>query len=407
MMGRRPDVHAPTAHLDARPDSGVKDNSGVVPPAMSRTAVIVGAGIGGLAAGIALRRAGWRTRIVERAAAPRELGFALNLAPNAVAALRALGVADRIEAEAHRMRVGELRRMDGRTLKRLDIGALATGTPSLIALRQTLHAALLDATPADDLVLGSEGAGVERDGAAVALILANGQRERGDVLIGADGLGSAIRRHLHPADPLPHESGLCAVRGVVRGGTDALEGLSGTIYLGRGCEAAAVRASADAIYWFVSVRASSVPATGDASALARTLVDRLPPAFRAIAGPTAPADLRYDALVDRAPISPWGDGPITLLGDAAHPMLPQTGQGAAQALEDAVALGAALTPPTAGAVALREYERVRAARTAAIVRRGRRLAAAGAMDGALVDWLRAAVIRATPSRVLVNAMLRV
>ena len=136
-------------------------------------------------------------------------------------------------------------------------------------------------------------------------------------------------------------------------------------------------------------------------------MDRLPPAFRAIAGPTAPGDLRYDALVDRAPIPPWGDGPITLLGDAAHPMLPQTGQGAAQALEDAVALGAALSPADAGVSALREYERVRAARTAAIVRRGRRLAAAVAMDGALVDWLRATVIRATPSRVLVNAMLRV
>src|SRR3954469_11189293 len=98
-----------------------------------RTALIVGAGIGGLAAGIALRRAGWRARIFERAAAPRELGFALNLAPNAVAALRALGVADRIEAEAHRLKAGELRRMDGRTLKRLDIGTVDVGTPALIA----------------------------------------------------------------------------------------------------------------------------------------------------------------------------------------------------------------------------------------------------------------------------------
>src|SRR5215218_9611046 len=108
---------------------------------MTRTAVIVGAGIGGLAAGIALRRAGWRTRIFERAAAPRELGFALNLAPNAVLALRALGVAERIEAEAHRMGVGELRRTNGRTLKRIDIAAAAPVTPSLIALRQTLHGA--------------------------------------------------------------------------------------------------------------------------------------------------------------------------------------------------------------------------------------------------------------------------
>ncbi len=252
-----------------------------------RTALIVGAGIGGLAAGIALRRAGWRARVFERAAAPRELGFALNLAPNAVLALRALGVAGRIEAEGHRMRVGELRRIDGRTLKRLDIGAAAPVTPSLIALRQTLHGALLDATPADDLALGCAGAGVERTGDGVVLVLADGRRERGDVLIGADGLGSAIRRYLHPADPPPRDSGLCAVRGVVRSATDPLGGLSGTIYLGRGCEAAAVRASADAIYWFVSVRASTVPAGSDAPASARALLARLPPAFRVIADPTA------------------------------------------------------------------------------------------------------------------------
>ena len=375
---------------------------------MMRTALIVGAGIGGLAAGIALRRAGWRARVFERAAAPRELGFALNLAPNAVRALRALGVAGRVEAEAHRMRLGELRRMDGRTLKRLDIGAAAPDTPSLIALRSALHGALLDATPAGDLALGSAGVGFEVDGDGVLLTLADGRRERGDVLIGADGLGSAIRRALHPADPPPRDSGLCALRGVVGGVTEALGGLSGLIYLGRGCEAAAVRASADAIYWFVSVPASSVAsARGDAPAVARALLDRLPPAFRAIAAPTAPGDLRHDVLVDRDPIARWGEGPVTLLGDAAHPMLPQTGQGAAQALEDAVALGDALAAPGAGAEALRAYERTRGARTAPIVRRGRRLAAAVAMEGAFVDWLRTTVIRATPSRILVDAMLRV
>src|SRR5215218_8897237 len=124
---------------------------------MTRTALIVGAGIGGLAAGVALRRAGWRTRIFERAAAPRELGFALNLAPNAVAALRALGVAERIEREAHRIRAIELRRLDGRALKRIDVATLDIPAPAFVALRQTVHGALLDATPPDDLTLASAG----------------------------------------------------------------------------------------------------------------------------------------------------------------------------------------------------------------------------------------------------------
>jgi FAD-dependent urate hydroxylase len=374
---------------------------------MTRTALIVGAGIGGLAAGIALRAAGWRVRVFERAAAPRELGFALNLAPNAVTALRALGVAERIEAEAHRTQVGELRRIDGRTVKRVDIRGRAVAVPGLVALRQTVHGALLDATPAEDLVLASEGVGVECDGDGVWLELADGRRERGAVLIGADGLRSTIRRRLHPADPPPRDSGLCAVRGVVRGVSDALGDLSGVMYLGRGCEAAAVRASADAVYWFVSVGASRIPAErGDTPAIARALVALLPPAFRAIADPTLPDDLRFDALMDRDPIPRWGDGPVTLLGDAAHPMLPQTGQGAAQALEDAVALGAALAPAAAGAAALREYERVRGARTAKMVRRGRRLATAVAIDSVAIDWLRSTAIRAIPARLIAAAMTR-
>lgn len=80
---------------------------------MARTALIVGAGIGGLSAGIALRQAGWHVRIFERADTPRELGFGLGLAPNAVAALRELGVADAVLARGFVPRRGEVRRMDG------------------------------------------------------------------------------------------------------------------------------------------------------------------------------------------------------------------------------------------------------------------------------------------------------
>ena len=378
-------------------------------PAATPLALIVGAGIGGLAAGVALRRAGWRTRIFERAAAPRELGFALNLAPNAIGALRALAVAAPIEADGHAIGCVELRRPDGRTVKRVDIAAFATAVPSIVALRQTIHGALLAATPAEDLALASEALETARSEDGVQLTLGDGRVERGDVLIGADGLGSVVRRRLHPGEAPPRDSGLGALRGVVRGVIDRLGGLSGALYLGEGCEAATIRASADAIYWFVSVAADSLALERrDSAAIAAQLLDRLPPAFRAVAGPTDPADLRFDRLVDRDPLAEWGRGRFTLLGDAAHPMLPQTGQGAAQSLEDAVALGAALkgVEPAGVPAALRAYEALRRPRTARLVRRGRRLARVVGTRSRLLDLARDALIRVTPGRALAAAMLR-
>src|SRR5262245_49563147 len=89
------------------------------------TAVVVGAGIGGLAAALALGRGGWRVRVLEQAGSPRELGFALLLAPNAMAALRALGLADAVLAGGAVARVGEMRRPDGTVLRRLDARRLS------------------------------------------------------------------------------------------------------------------------------------------------------------------------------------------------------------------------------------------------------------------------------------------
>src|SRR6185436_9741818 len=121
---------------------------------MTRTALIVGAGIGGLSAGIALKRAGWNVRIFERTASPRELGFGLAVAPKAVSALAELGVADAVLARAFapaRLR-GELRRMDGTVLKRIDLPVREVlGGTMAIALRSALHGVLLDAVGLDTI----------------------------------------------------------------------------------------------------------------------------------------------------------------------------------------------------------------------------------------------------------------
>src|SRR5688572_29962459 len=147
---------------------------------MARTALIVGAGIGGLSAGIALRQAGWRVRIFERATSPRELGFGLGLAPNAVQALRALGVADAVLTHGYAPHRGEIRRMNGTVLKRAELPPDALGGgPLFMALRPALHGALLDAVGPEPLVLGAEASAFSDERGRVTLRLADGRAEEG------------------------------------------------------------------------------------------------------------------------------------------------------------------------------------------------------------------------------------
>ena len=127
--------------------------------------------------------------------------------------------------------------------------------------------------------------------------------------------------------------------------------------------------------------------------------------FRGIARATRPEDLRLDELYDRDPVDGWGTGPVTLLGDAAHPMLPHTGQGAAQALEDAVALNLALASGDDTFASLRRYERVRSARTRRIVKLGRRIATITTTKSRVVGWLRAAAVQIVPAHAMLAAFL--
>src|SRR5688572_14039617 len=188
-----------------------------------RTALIVGAGIGGLAAGLALRRAGWQVQIHERATNPRELGFALGLASNAMAALRELGLADAMIAAGVPTTKVEVRRTDGRVIRKF---TAQPGGPLVVALRSALHGALLNAVGSDHLVLGSEAVNVAVTASGVSLELKDGRTATADVVIGADGVGSVIRSRLHPGEPPARPSGFSALRGVAHGVGDILGDLA-------------------------------------------------------------------------------------------------------------------------------------------------------------------------------------
>src|SRR4029450_8365762 len=146
-----------------------------------RTALIVGAGIGGLAAALALTPAGWHVRVFERAATPRELGFALMLAPNALASLRELGLAEIVQARGVAPVRAEMRQPNGGVLRRLDLTGVATASRprAVVALRPALHGALLEAVPSSAIELNREAVGFADDRSGVTVSFADGTSARG------------------------------------------------------------------------------------------------------------------------------------------------------------------------------------------------------------------------------------
>jgi 2-polyprenyl-6-methoxyphenol hydroxylase-like FAD-dependent oxidoreductase len=364
-----------------------------------RTALIVGAGIGGLSAGIALRRAGFHVRIFERADSPRELGFGLALAPNALAALKEIGVADVVSARGFVPRRGEFRRPDGTVFKRVALPPDFTGGPLLMALRPALHGALLEAVTSDAITLNARAIGFDQRDGAVSLRFDDGSSVDGDLLIGADGIDSAIRRALHHNEPPPQPAGVVAVRGATHDAIDHLGGLDAIAYLGRGVESMLLRASSTGIYWFVSLARELVPAgVTDPAAILRSIAPSFDETFRTIT--SAASDLRADEVADRDPLPSWGQGAVTLLGDAAHPMLPHTGQGAAQAIIDAVSLSNALKSAASVESALRNYEADRRPKTAAWVAKGRRTASMMRSTNPVLNVMREWAIRSIPVKPL-------
>ena len=366
-------------------------------------ALIVGAGIGGLAAAVALQRAGWSVRVFERSAQARELGFALNLASNAMAALRELGVADAVVREGYQPRIAEIRGERGRVIRQ--ISATSIASDSVVAMRPVVHGALWAAAGADNIELSREVSGFDASIHDVRLHCSDGHSESGTILIGADGVASAIRRQLHPTEPTIYPSGYCAVRGVVHDVDSILGPLHAIAYLASGLEAAVVRASAHGAYWYLSLLADDVQDKSlPPRAIAEQRTRQLDATFRGVLAATHEDDLRFDVLFQRPHLPRWGAGRVTLLGDAAHPMLPHTGQGAAQAMEDAVALGLALKRDSDVEHGLRRYEAVRSVRTSQFVKAGPRIAAVTTSRSRVVSTMRNAVARLAPDALLMKAL---
>ena len=360
---------------------------------------IVGAGVGGLVAAAVLRRRGFEVAVFERAPRLRQQGTGLGLWTNAVAALHELGLGDLLDGIAEPVERLVFLSAEGEQLNeiRLDRIARRFSAPSVNVHRSELLSALARCVGEGTITFGARCTGFEQDPDGVTVRFADRSEYRADLLVAADGAGSEIRRAIHGEDGKETRR-WTGWQGVASPRLAELPERAGFFVLKGQALAGLYQLTDDRVHWFLDAPASR-QALEDASAV-EVLQERVrgwPQVVRDAVASTPPDSILYDEVRDLLPYRRWGEGRVTLLGDAAHPMLPTLGQGACQAIEDATALVRCLDSEANVEAALRSYERRRSRRVAAFVRASRR---SWDLRSRAPVGPRDALVRVAPSRLL-------
>ena len=333
------------------------------------TIAIIGAGIGGLTAAVALRQAGFEVDVYEQAPELTEVGGGINMAPNATRVLYRLGFGDALDRDAVRPSVTHQRRwQDGRTLQRAPLNPRCEqlyGAPHLTVHRADLLSIIASGIPAERIHLGQRLVGLADRGDRTEVTFENGGRLTVDVVVGADGINSNVRTALLGAEA-PRFAGCVAYRGLVpvERLTDLELEIGSQSWVGPGGHLVHYFVSGGRLLNFVGWTEHDTwnrEDWTDRATIARALAafDGWHPQITRI---IAAADTCFIwALFDRDPLPRWSIGRTTLLGDACHPMYPFMGQGAAQAIEDGATLAACLAADSAAdpAKTLARYEALR------------------------------------------------
>jgi len=324
---------------------------------------IVGGGIGGLAAAVALRQNGLEAHVYEQAPQLKEVGAGVALHPNGVRMLRRLGLGDEVQNLGARWLDAQFHRFDGSLIAPWWPPAEADRIEIYGMHRADLLQMLLDRIPTDSVHPNHRCVAFSQSTHEALLTFEDGSTVTADAVVGADGIHSTLQRYVTPpSHPIP--SGSVAYRGLIPSASVAWKDGRMRNYLGPGKHFLVFPVRANTLLNYVGFVQSgeltreSWSAPGDPDALRREFAGW---------DPTVEAILQqvescfWWGLYDREPLTTWTAGRLTLLGDAAHPMLPHVGQGANQAIEDAVALATILARADASSVpaALQTYERVR------------------------------------------------
>jgi len=355
-------------------------------PGTSAPVLIAGGGIGGLTLALLLIERGVPVKVFERTADPREVGAGLLVAANALKVYRRVGLEDALVAAGAVLGEGTLKLPSGTVLSSVDVDDLATrvGAVSIGMHRGIYHGILLRAVPDECLVLGEELIRYEQGNGKVLAHFASGRTEVGSMLVGADGIHSAVRRQLDGRrwSP-PRDAGESCWRGLAPAnclpdGHPAHRAFTET--WGDSVRVGLIPLGGGLLSWHVYFRPWTEPFPDEGGgprdeAQQATLRAR----FLEILGdwhdpiPTIVAAGDFSALLrtenrDRPPTDRWSDGAVVLLGDSLHPITPNIGQGAALAVEGAAVLARAVAEESDARAAIARYRRERRRRVAFVTR---------------------------------------
>ncbi len=325
--------------------------------------LIAGGGVGGLTAAIALAREGHRIQLLEQTPEPKSVGAGISLQPNAMHALGLLGLDREVARRGHTASEARLQFSTGRKIKVIDFSPLLKryGYLPLSIHRADLLEVLLQAATESgvEIHFGQSVRSFSIDIDRVKVTTVQQERFHGDALIGAEGIHSKVRAQLWGDQPTRY-SGYVCWRGIVVDPflAESVDGVN-EIW-GEGARFGFMQCGLDKVYWFAT----------KSTRRCREICDELKPTFRGWPDPVGsilektPIDpIIFNEISDRKPIFPWSRGRVTLLGDAAHPMTPNFGQGGAQAIEDAIVLSMSIVANVDPELAFRSYETHRHRRT--------------------------------------------
>lgn len=338
---------------------------------------MVGGGIGGLAAAVGLVRIGWRVTVLERAPALRELGAGMSLMTNAQRSLDELGVGAEVRRRSATMRPGGegLRTAMGWRLMKpaSEEFVRSRGLSSIVLSRRELLRVLEHALPPGRVRTGARVTGIDEKSGEVTCRTDGAVRTiTADLVVAADGLNSTVRKILFPDAPAPVYSGHSVWRGITEHPVPKPDPGGNT--WGRGLEFGRMPLADGRVYWYAVANLRPGLRHADEWQEVRRRFGRWHrPIPRLIAGTAPETVLRHDVFEMATPLPSFVSGRVALLGDAAHAMTSDLGQGACQAIEDAVVLcGALATEPDLPA-ALRRYDEERRPRTQMITEASRRM----------------------------------